>query len=56
MVILPPQIIYQGKANQCLPVTKSSNAWHITFVKNHWVNKNNSRLTISIKYCRKDEA
>ena len=36
---LPPQIIYKGKTNRCLPLTKFPNAWHITCTENHWANE-----------------
>ena len=36
---LPPQIIYQGKTDHCLPVTKFPSGWHITYTVNYWANE-----------------
>ena len=36
---LPPQIIYQGKMNNCLPSVKFPSDWHISFTENHWSNE-----------------
>ena len=36
---LPPQIIYQGKTNNCLASVKFPSDWHITFTENHWSNE-----------------
>ena len=36
---LPPQIIYQGKTNRCLPYVEFPVGWHITYSANHWCNE-----------------
>ena len=38
---LPPQLIYQGKAQACLPRYKFPKDWHIT--PNHWSNEDKMR-------------
>ena len=37
--LLPMQLIYQGKTNQCHPKVKFPNKWHITHSPNHWSNE-----------------
>ena len=34
--LLPPQIIYSGTTERCLPSFKFPDAWRITCSKNHW--------------------
>ena len=34
--LLPPQIIYSGTTERCLPSFKFPDAWHITCSQNHW--------------------
>jgi len=36
---LPPQLVYQGKTNQCLPQYTFPASWDITFTENHWCNE-----------------
>ena len=36
---LPPQVIYQGRTNKCLPSVTFPPDWHITFTENHWSNE-----------------
>ena len=36
---LPPQIIYAGKTQRCLPTVKFPSNWHITYTQNHWANE-----------------
>ena len=36
---LPPQLIYQGKTEGCLPRTQFPSDWHITYTPNHWANE-----------------
>ena len=36
---LPPQLVYQGKTNRCLPQYKFPAGWDITFTENHWSNE-----------------
>ena len=36
---LPPQLVYQGKTNRCLPWYTFPSSWDITFTENHWCNK-----------------
>ena len=36
---LPPQLIYKGSTERCLPTTKFPNDWHITCNPNHWSNE-----------------
>ena len=38
-ICLPPQIIYKGKTNACLPNVTFPSDWHITFSHNHWASK-----------------
>lgn len=33
---LPPQVIYSGKTQRCLPTTKFPEDWNITYTENHW--------------------
>ena len=35
---LPPQIIYKGKTQKCLPTVHVPVSWHITYTPNHWAN------------------
>ena len=34
--LLPPQVIYQGKTDQCHPTYKFPSSWHITHSESHW--------------------
>ena len=43
---LPPQLVYQGKANRCLPQYKFPAGWEITFTENHWSNEETTRRYI----------
>lgn len=36
---LPPQIVYQGKTNRCLPHVDFPVGWHVTYSANHWCNE-----------------
>ena len=36
---LPPQVIYQGKTQRCLPQYQFPPKWHITYSINHWSNE-----------------
>ena len=36
---LPPQIIYQGKTEACLPQIRLPSDWHVTYTPNHWANE-----------------
>ena len=36
--ILPPQVIYQDKTDQCHPKYNFPSDWHITNTDNHWTN------------------
>ena len=36
---LPPQVIYQGKTQCCLPQYQFPPKWHITYSINHWSNE-----------------
>ena len=36
---LPPQIIYQGKTEACLPRIRFPSDWHVTYTPNHWANE-----------------
>ena len=36
---LPIQLIYQGKAQRCLPQVQFPHDWHVTFSVNHWSNE-----------------
>jgi hypothetical protein len=40
--ILPPQVIYQGKMDQCRAKFNFPEDWHITHTENHWVNTSTS--------------
>ena len=40
---LPIQLIYCGKSHACLPPTKFSSDWYITYSHNHWANENTSK-------------
>ena len=33
---LPPQLVYQGKTERCLPQFQFPSDWNITFSPNHW--------------------
>ena len=33
---LPPQIMYKGKTQKCLPTVHFPDSWHITYIPNHW--------------------
>ena len=37
--LLPIQLIYQGKTQQCVPIVKFPADWDITFSENHWSNE-----------------
>ena len=36
---LPPQLVYQGKTERCLPQFQFPSDWNITFSPNHWSNE-----------------
>ena len=36
---LPPQLIYEGKTERCLPQYKFPSSWNITHTDNHWLNE-----------------
>ena len=36
---LPPQIIYQGKTEACLPLIRFPSDWHVAYTPNHWANE-----------------
>ena len=36
---LPPQLVYQGKTERCLPHYQFPESWDITFSPNHWSNE-----------------
>ena len=36
---LPPQLIYKGTTQRCLPTVSFPPEWHITFSENHWSNE-----------------
>ena len=40
---LPPQLIYQGKTERCLPHYSFPNDWHVTSTLNHWSNEDTTR-------------
>lgn len=40
---LPPQIIYAGKANRCLPTVKFPDNWLVTHTQNHWANEKTTK-------------
>ena len=53
---LPPQLVYQGKTNRCLPRYTFPSSWDITFTKNHWCNEQTTHailLTFSCHTSRK---
>ena len=56
---LPPQIIYAGKTQHCLPTTKFPKDWDITLTQNHWANEKTTEthilkvLVAYIETCRK---
>ena len=56
---LPPQVIYAGKTQRCLPSTKFPDDWNVTFTPNHWANEETMELhilTVLVPYfqqCRK---
>ena len=40
---LPPQLVYQGKTNRCLPPHVFPSSWDITYTENHWCNEQTTR-------------
>ena len=36
---LSPQLIYEGKADRCLPHNEFPSTWHVTKSENHWSNE-----------------
>ena len=36
---LPPQLIYEGKTDRCLPHYKFPETWHVTKTEKHWSNE-----------------
>ena len=36
---LPPQLIYKGTTQRCLPTVQFPPGWHITHSHNHWANE-----------------
>lgn len=36
---LPPQLVYKGKTDRCLPQYQFPESWDITFSVNHWSNE-----------------
>ena len=45
---LPPQLIYDGKNNRCLPHYEFPSSWHITKTDKHWSNEQTMR-----EYCER---
>ena len=43
---LPPQLVYQGKTNRCLPRYTFPSNWDITCTENHWCNEQTRRRYI----------
>ena len=43
---LPPQLVYQGKTNRCLPRYTFPSSWDITFTENHWCNEQTTHCYI----------
>ena len=43
---LPPQLVYQGKTNRCLPRYTFPSNWDITCTENHWCNEQTTRRYI----------
>jgi len=43
---LPPQLIYQGKTERCLPHFSFPGDWHITSTSSHWANEETTRAYI----------
>lgn len=43
---LPPQIIYKGKTEKCLPTVEFPKEWHITNTPNHWANEQTTEAYI----------
>ena len=39
VVLLPPQLIYKGKTERCLPKIDFSNDWNVTYSETHWSNE-----------------
>ena len=37
--LLPPQILYQGKLDQCHPNAQFPSDWDIFYTENHWSNE-----------------
>jgi len=40
---LPPQLIYEGKTDRCLPNFEFPSSWHITKTEKHWSNEHSMR-------------
>ena len=40
---LPPQLIYEGKTDRCLPHYEFPSSWHITKTEKHWSNEHTMR-------------
>ena len=43
---LPPQLIYKGTTQRCLPTVSFPPEWHITFSENHWSNERTMKAYI----------
>ena len=37
--MLPPQLIYKGTTERCLPRIQFPKEWHVTYGINHWANE-----------------
>ena len=45
---LPPQLIYEGKTNRCLPCFQFPATWNITHTANHWSNEETMKEYIEV--------
>lgn len=43
---LPPQLIYKGTTQRCLPTVQFPSGWHITCSENHWSNESTMKAYI----------
>ena len=44
---LPPQLIYQGTTNRCLPKVSFPGDWNVTCTANHWSNEESMKLYLT---------
>ena len=44
---LPPQLIYQGTTNRCLPKVSFPGDWNVTCTANHWSNEETMKLYLT---------